>query len=230
MNVLVTRHAGTTRLGSVGTFLSACGATVNVLELHRGDAFPGDVSGFDGLIVMGGRMHAFDDDEHAFLATEAEFIRNVADADVPVLGICLGAQLLARALGADVVAGGAPEEGWIDVRLTEEGRHDPLFAGLPETFVACANHGDMLEVPAEATLLAGSSTCPHQVIRYRNAYGLQVHVETDADVLEGWIAWKPHWAALAEEFAGRREGVIGRAHRIYSNLLRLTGKSFNVTE
>jgi len=156
------------------------------VELDEGEE-PPDWRGFRGTIVMGGPMGAYDDDAHPWLANEKCMIGEAAQAGHPVWGVCLGAQLLAAALGAHVYPGeqGA-EVGVLPVELTDAALSDPVFAGAPRSFPAVQWHGDTFDLPAGATLLASSPAYAHQAFSYRNAYALQFHLEVSPELAREW--------------------------------------------
>ncbi len=160
---------------------------VHRLDLDPCVPAPDDV---DALIVMGGPMGVYDTPKYSFLASEVKLIAEVVRRGQPVLGVCLGAQLLAEALGARVYTGPSPEIGFGNVELTEEARQDPVFKALPDPLPVFHWHGDTYDLPSGALLLARNSNYEHQAFRYgRSVYGLQFHVEVD---LCTWKAWKPY--------------------------------------
>jgi GMP synthase (glutamine-hydrolysing) len=144
-----------------------------------------------GIAALGGNQHAWDEDGHPYLATERELLAEAVDHDVPVLGVCLGAQLLARVLGGEVRQGPSPEIGWLEVSPAEAARSDPLFAHLVEPVGVFQWHLDELVVPDDATLLASSELYPCQAFRRARAWGLQFHPEVGADLFEQWIVNHP---------------------------------------
>ncbi|SEM50001.1 GMP synthase-Glutamine amidotransferase [Rhodococcus maanshanensis] len=164
----------------IGTELSARGIGYSVCEPFAGDGLP-EASECAGLVVMGGPMNALDDDGHPHLAAERALIRDCLDLGVPVIGVCLGAQLLAAALGANVFEGPAGEFGAGTVTLTDAAKSDKVFGGIGGEVPVVHWHGDTFDLPAGAVLLAGSASYPHQAFRVgENAYGLQFHVELTA--------------------------------------------------
>lgn len=144
---------------------------------HDGDLPSPDA--FDLLIIMGGPMSIDDEAEHPWLVDEKRFIREVIDRSTKVLGICLGAQLIADALGAKIYPGKAKEIGFFEIELTETGKTSPLLAGLPSPCPAFHWHGETFDLPDGAAHLARSRVCEHQAFSYENrVLALQFHLET----------------------------------------------------
>jgi GMP synthase (glutamine-hydrolysing) len=142
----------------------------------------------DALVVLGGGMCVRDQDRLPHLREELRLLRRCVDEGAPVLGICLGSQLLATALGGRVDRATAKEIGFYRVRLADEARSDRLFAGAPDSFVAFHWHGDAFTLPEGAVALASSTQTPVQAFRYgERAWGIQFHLELDGDVLEAML-------------------------------------------
>jgi len=143
---------------------------------------------YAGLIVMGGPMSATEEAQHPFLKRVMTLIRQFADLDRPVLGVCLGAQIIARAFGGKVYRMDRLEAGFFNMRLTEEGRSDPLFTGLPSDFHIFHTHYEAVrDVPGAVTLVTGDA-CPVQAFRRgRATYGLQFHPEVTLDIARDWV-------------------------------------------
>jgi GMP synthase (glutamine-hydrolysing) len=134
------------------------------------------------------------------LATEVELIQQAIEQGIPMLGICLGAQLIAKALGAPVSANGAREIGWHDVSPTPAAREDLLFKDFDQVEKIFQWHSDSFELPAGAVSLATSQTCRHQAFRYgANVYGFQFHLEVDEPLIERWLTVPAHCVELNEE-------------------------------
>ena len=132
----------------------------------------------DLLIVMGGPMSVNDSDP--WIEQETAFIRAAVTSGVPVLGICLGSQFLAKALGAQIRPGRTLEIGMTPIQLTEAGKQDPVFSAFPETFPVFEWHGEVFDLPERCVALAGSAIAPLQAFRYgRRAYGLLFHLEIE---------------------------------------------------
>lgn len=154
-----------------------------------GDAVPAAPDGFDAVVLLGGGLLPDDDERAPWLAAERELTRSAVARGVPLLGICLGAQVLAAVAGG-VVRGdhGRPERGSCRVSLLPEAKADPLFDGLPEQLRFIQNHRDQItELPPDAVRLAASDACPIQAFRVRErAWGVQFHPEAGADRLDRW--------------------------------------------
>ena len=187
MRVVVFRHVPFEGLGLIQPALDEGRVAVEFADLFRDDAPEPDVAGAAGLILMGGPMSANDD--LPYLRREMDYIRQAAERGQPVLGVCLGAQLAAQALGARVYRNPLKEIGWFDVYLTEAGRQDPLLCtlGVPETVLEW--HGDTFDLPSGAEWLAWSEGCRNQAFRLGSSlYGLQFHLEVTPEMIVDWCA------------------------------------------
>lgn len=176
------------------------GIGVERVLLADGAALPG-WRDFAGVIVMGGPMGAHDTGEFAWLKPELALIREAASAGCPVWGVCLGAQLLAAAMGARVWTGPLPEVGVCDVDLTPAARDDPVFGGLTGPVPTLQWHADTFGLPDGAVLLASSAMYPNQAFRVGRAYGIQFHVEVTRDLAAEWLAI-PEYARSLEAVHG----------------------------
>jgi len=140
---------------------------------------------FSALVVLGGPQSAYQTEEYPYLLDEIALCQDFMNVDKPILGLCLGAQLLACAAGGEVVAGERKEVGWYDLRLCKAAAEDPLLQGHPETLVSCHFHGDRIRDVPGGTTLASSALTPVQLFRLGdNAYGFQYHAEADEALLE----------------------------------------------
>lgn len=169
------------------------GVTVQLVRPYAGDAMPAAVDA--GLLVLGGQMSAYDDEVAPWLPAVRNLVATAVAADVPMLGICLGAQLLAVACGGKVEVAAAPgrESGVIDVRWRPEAAADPLVAGLPDPFPGPSMHADaVVDLPAGATWLASSGTYPYQAFRVgQAAWGVQFHPEVSLPTFRSWADGHP---------------------------------------
>jgi GMP synthase-like glutamine amidotransferase len=185
MRMAALQHVPFEGPASIADWARSRGISMTVAHLHRGDSLP-DLGEFDMLTVMGGPMGANDEAEFAWLAPEIALVREAAGAGKIVLGVCLGAQIIAKALGAKVSKGTEKEIGWFPVRRTED-KH-PLFEGLPEVFAAFHWHGDTFGLPAQAVRLASTSVTPNQAFAVgKTILGLQFHMEATEESVTALI-------------------------------------------
>jgi GMP synthase (glutamine-hydrolysing) len=154
-------------------------------DLEPDDVFP-PAEFYDAFIIGPTPISANDVDDHDFLRREWEFLGALIESGKPVLGVCCGGQMLARRLGAEVVRSPEKEVGGYEVRLTEEGLEDPLFAGFPEEFPVFHWHSDMFEVPPGGSLLAVGEPCPIQAFGWGNVRGVIFHLEIDSREASRW--------------------------------------------
>jgi GMP synthase (glutamine-hydrolysing) len=146
--------------------------------------------GADAAIVLGGAMHPDQEDRHPWLAPELRYLERELERGMPMLGVCLGSQLIARAAGARVFRAAEPEVGWLQVEVTESGTDDPLAAALPPRFEAFQWHHYTHDLPEGAVELARSPVCT-QAFRLGRAWGVQFHPEVRAEQVESWLAEDP---------------------------------------
>lgn len=186
--LLVFQHVPYEVLGNLDPLLHAAGYHIDYINFGRQPEAQPDTSTCDGLIVLGGPMNCNQSDRYPHLPTEIDAIRQMIEAKKPVLGICLGAQLIARALGAHVAPNRPKEIGWYELNPTADGRTDPLFSHFSSSQMIFQWHGDMFDIPHGAVHLATSPDCPNQAFRYHdNVYALQFHLEVDEPMISRWL-------------------------------------------
>lgn len=180
------RHVDFEHLGIIGPVLKDAGYAVRILDAGLDDLTSPEIAGADLLVVLGGPIGAYEEDQYPFVADEFRVLETRLASGRPTLGICLGAQLMARALGARVYPGLAKEIGWSELSLSDEGRSSPLrrLAGVPVLHW----HGDTFDLPAGAVRLASTDICANQAFSLGgNILGLQFHGESDACEIERWL-------------------------------------------
>ena len=176
--VWVLQHIECETLGTIANSLQSAGISAQHIRTFEGQSVPKKMGDAAGLIVMGGPMVVYEQDRHPFLRQEIGLIDQALRGEKPVLGICLGSQLLAAALGARVTKGKKKEIGWHGVTLKEAAKSDPLWMGVEPSFIAYHWHGDIFELPSGAVSLGSSELTKCQVFRYgHHAYGFLFHIE-----------------------------------------------------
>lgn len=191
--VLVCQHVPHEILGTFHPLLKKNGFRIRYANFGRHPDLRTNVQDYDGLIILGGPMNVDEVDRYPFLAHEIELIQEAIRQDIPVLGICLGAQLIAKTLGAKVQAKTCIEVGWKAIETTAEGKKDPLFSAFHDQESIFEWHYDSFPLPPRTTLLAGSAACPVQAFRYGDkVYGFQFHLEVDQAMVEKWLADPQH--------------------------------------
>jgi GMP synthase-like glutamine amidotransferase len=183
MKIHYLQHVPFEDLANIETWAKSHGHDLTRTRLFSDEALP-EIAHFDWLIIMGGPMNIYENDKYPWLAREKEFIRQAIACDKIVLGICLGAQLMADVLGGIVRRNEYREIGWFPVNLTREGIASPIFAVLPERFVALHWHGDTFEIPPGAVQTAESRACINQAFVQGKAIGLQFHLESSHDSID----------------------------------------------
>lgn len=214
--VIVLQHAECEGLGAIQQVLDKKNIRAKYIRSFAGEPVPEKLGEASGLIVMGGPMGVYEQDKYPFLRNELNLIgRTVAD-EKPVLGVCLGSQLLAAALGAKVTAGPRKEIGWYPVQVSEEAKHDPLWITVPREFTAFHWHGDIFNLPDGAVRLASSALTETQAYRYgSNAYGFLFHLEVTPSLIDGMVS---NFEQELREASGTPEGIAAGAEKHLASL------------
>jgi GMP synthase (glutamine-hydrolysing) len=195
--VRVIQHVDGEGPGLIAVALEREGVAVEVIRVDRGEPVPRELGDAGGLVVLGGPMGVYEADQYPHLRDELRLIEAALRVGAPVLGVCLGSQLLAAALGARVGPAPMKEIGWFTVTPKPAAASDRLFGPLPSSFVALHWHGDVFELPAGATSLASSTRTEHQAFRYGDlAYGILFHLEATPLEVHAMVG------ASADELAG----------------------------
>ena len=204
MNVLIIKHIEIGGPGLIEYYLKQEKISKQILNLETGIPLP-KLDDLTHIVLLGGPMNVYEEDRYPLLREEDLFIKEAIQRGKSILGICLGAQLIAKALRAKVFKAPVKEIGWYDVSLTRIGSIDPLFSKLPKPFSVFQWHEDTFEIPHSAILIATSSLVPYRAFRYGdNAYGLQFHLEITQEMIHKWME------TYEEEFEGSQSPLLSK--------------------
>ena len=201
-----------------------------IIRTDLGGALPPSLEGSDGLIIMGGPQSVYEEDNFPFLKGEKRLAREAVDTGKPVLGVCLGSQIIADVLGADVRPGGDMELGWRDVRRSPAVADDGILSSLPDSFTPMHWHGDVFDLPAGAASIGGSDMTPVQGFVYgTHVYALLFHLELTRQQIQALADLFPNDlrranvdpAALLNEMPARLEALRGAALNVFVSWARL---------
>lgn len=220
--VLVMQHHPVENLGTIEQALTARGLKAEYVHSYAGQRVPGDMEGYAGLVLMGGPMGVYESDRYPWLEDEMSLAERALKAELPVLGVCLGSQLLAAVLGSRVRKGEAPEIGWHEVRLGGLAAGDPLWkeaAAAGGRFHAFHWHGDIFDLPEGAGLLASSAQTACQAFVYgAGAYGLLFHMEVTAkgaaDMITSFEEEARAAGLEAADLLAETPGRLAELHRV----------------
>jgi GMP synthase (glutamine-hydrolysing) len=222
--LLVVQHEPSCPPGLLAVAAAATGVELRVVEAH-GEPVPATLDGADGLVVLGGVMDADETDAYPHLARTMDLLADAAARSAPTLGICLGAQLAAAALGGRAYPGPTGEElGWTRLELTPAGRADPVVGALQEPAELFEWHHDTFDPPPGATVLADGAVYPNQAFRLGSVVAVQFHPEVDGPLLAGWWAGTtpPPDYPVAEAMAGAARNTAN-ARRLLEAFCRVAG-------
>src|SRR5918999_6511761 len=187
MRVLSIVHQEDAASGVFGEAVRERGHNLSEWVISNGAAPDGPPDSYDAVLVFGGAMHVDQEARHPWLRDEDALLRALAGRDVPVLGVCLGAQLIAKALGARVGPMPTPQIGWFDVEQTPEAAQDPVFASLPRRFSSFQWHSYAFELPPDAVSLARDSACLQAYRAGHSTWGIQFHAEVTKESVDDWF-------------------------------------------
>lgn len=213
--VIVFKHVAQENLGQILPVLKKEAFRIRYVNFHREPEAAPSLEKYQGLIVLGGWMGVYEMDDYPHLKLECKLIEEALKREIPVLGVCLGSQILAHVLGARVRKHTERESGWREIQLTKDGLSDPLLSHFGEKATVFQMHGDTFDIPQGAVHLARSEVCEGQAFRYgKKAYGLQFHLEANKEMIDRFLREEKNRNELIE-FAG-----VGAVE----NLERDTGK------
>ncbi len=184
--ILFIKHAKTEGPGTLESFFKKAFGDTRTVELLDNGKLP-SINDCEAIICLGGPMNVYETEKYQFLKVEESFLSDALKKNIPILGICLGAQLLAKVSGARIIKAENKEIGWYNINLTEEGKADQFFKGLGENLEIFQWHEDSFCVPDTGVLLATSNTCKNQAIRIgKCAWALQFHPEMTKEMIDCW--------------------------------------------
>ncbi|MBA2393102.1 MAG: type 1 glutamine amidotransferase [Ktedonobacteraceae bacterium] len=184
--VLILQHAWECPPATLGEILDQLTLPYDIIDVEKAP-LPATIA-YDAIIALGGPQHVYDTDTYPYFVQEQAFIRSAVEQDIPFLGVCLGGQLLATALGGVVRHHTISEVGFYDIPFTEAGQQDPLFTGLPGYQKVFHWHEDAFELPEGSIRLATNEAAINQAFRHgRRAYGLQYHIELNSQLFDLWL-------------------------------------------
>jgi len=229
MAVLILKNITSEGPGSIEDFLRKEKITYTIVELGSGET-PPTLEKFNTLVILGGPMGVYEMEKYPHLLAGSRIIREALNRDMNVLGICLGSQMIAYCLGAEVNAGPEKEIGWHHIELTGEGLKDPLMRKLAihprvgdfwRKFMVFHWHGDTFDLPPGAVLLASSRLYKNQVFRFGSkVYAFQFHIEVTIDMIHDWFQASPDLNKMIDETERIYEEYTGRAINFYKNFFR----------
>lgn len=233
--VLFIQHIDIEGPGTIADFLDDNTLPYTIVDLSQGDKVPKWEKDFQSVICLGGPMNVYEEEKYRFLKEEDLLLKRIVDEEVPFLGICLGAQLIAKAAGARVTKNPEKEIGWYKIVLNDFGLNDDLFKDLPEVFKVFQWHGDTFGIPYGGKRLAFSELCQNQAFKYgRNAYGIQFHVEVTKDMITRWAdAYAKELDTLKgivsdkqkmlDDYVALEKGYMRQAEQFYVNYFTVAG-------
>ena len=215
--ILIIKHISIEGPGRIEPFFERKSYRINTIELSLGDKLPEEASGIAGVISLGGPMNVYEMDKYGFLKDEEMFIRKVLKAGIPFLGICLGAQLLAKVSGATIHKAPREEIGFYEVTLTSKGTEDALFTDMDGCLEVFQWHEDTFSIPKGAHLLATSKLCRNQAFRAgKNAYGIQFHIEVEEHMIKQWV--REYLESSARPVRAKSERMLRRYDQVHAKL------------
>lgn len=186
--IMVFQHVGHEPLGTLDPLLKAAGFRIRYINFGRDPFLEPDIENYNGLIVLGGPMGVYEANQYPHLMWEMKQIEKAFKKNIPVLGICLGSQLIAHVLGSEVRKAPRWELGWTPIELTNDGANDSLFANYKKTEKIFQIHQDTFDIPKNTVHLAKSELCPSQAFRFGDkVYALQFHLEVDQPMITRWM-------------------------------------------
>lgn len=215
--VLVLKHVETEDAGTIRDYLQDKKIRFRSINLYSGDKLPVTTEEIAAVVIMGGPMNVYEEDKHAWLKEEDKFIKQIIEEKIPCFGVCLGSQLIAKAMGMRVRKAPQAEIGWDEVVLTEEAKGDALFSQIGEPMLKVLQwHEDTFELPADAVLLAKGNKVKNQAfVIGDHAYGLQFHVEVNRRMLKEWFKRRDDVVKILQDYEDYRAKLKTITEKMY---------------
>lgn len=214
--IIVFQHVAHKILGTLNPTLKQSGLRIRYVNFDRNPEENPEIEKYHGLIILGGHMGVYESDKYLHIKTECRLIENALKKGIPILGICLGSQLLAHVLGAQIRKHTTREVGWCDVNFLDNAKDDPLLQHFNRTEKLFQLHGDTFDLPKSTTHLASSQECSSQAFRYaHNVYGFQFHLEVDVPMIERWLTYSQNLKDVQEILGENAKEIILNNTQIY---------------
>lgn len=221
--ILIIKHIESEGPGVFGRVIEEEGIPSITLNTWESAGFP-DPEDFSAILVMGGPMGVYEEDEYSFIRPELEMLGVAVGKDMPVLGVCLGAQMVAASAGARVFRGDAEEIGWFEITLSGEGLKDPVFGVISSeeaSIPVFQLHGDSFDLPTGAVHLASSALFENQAFRLGSrVYGLQFHVESTEAMISKWISRRPDRDRIQADTPGKVAELNRRSELFFRRFIK----------
>ncbi len=212
--ILIIQNCAIESAGTILDYFNQNGISYTVFHSYNNNDFP-DVENFEAVINLGCPHSVTEYQQHQFLQKLYSYVANIVRIDKPYLGICFGAQILAKVLGASVVPNNVKEIGTYKIALTKDGIKDSLFQNIPAQFQAFQWHGDRFKIPFGAALLATSTDCPNQAFRKNRAVGIQFHFEADIQEVPTWCN---AYMNELQKFGKTKDEIISAYKEYFENI------------
>ncbi len=235
-SILIIKHIDIEEPGNLEEFFGSRDFDLLIVDVSKQSLWSVDIAGIKAVIVLGGPMNVYEEDLYPFLKDENLLLKLALQKRIPILGICLGAQLLAKACGVEVRRANKKEMGWDDLSFTPAGEEDKLFLQVKEPLKIFQWHEDTFDIPSNAELLVIGRDCRNQAFRVGdNAYGLQFHIEVTPEIIKSWIYKyapdkknKVEYKNMVSYALEINELFKKQAYRIYENFESIVKSNINM--
>jgi len=225
--ILVIKQVNLEGLGLFSCFLKGKNIKINIVSMENKQLLP-PLEECKGIIALGGPMNVYEQKKYPFLEEEENYLAKALQRQIPILGICLGAQLLAKVLGAKVKRAEKKEIGWYEINLLKKAKNDPLLKGLEDELMVFQWHQDSFELPKKSVLLASSKVCQNQAFRFgENSWGLQFHPEMNKKQIFSWLyGYQSNLdkSRIIDQYFRYQDKYLNQSRKICNNFMELVTK------